>query len=179
MKSKIIALLLSLTLVMLAVSGCTDTDREEKTGEMDVSDVVVLKEIPAGFEYLGARMLSVGEVLDGVCNESEFVESSEGIYKGDGFDIYVTTVETPSEDDAENLVSRYKATFPPMSKGDRFIEESINDHFVTRIVWHVTNKGEEVERYAYIWNNGSYVFHIRGGTSDPLILREFAEATGY
>jgi hypothetical protein len=178
MKLKIVAILCIMSL-MLSISGCTDTTVEEGPENANVSEMVVVEEIPAGFEYLGARMLSAGEILDGCCNESEFVEASEGIYKGDGFDIYVTAVETPSRDDAENLVSGYKATFPPMAKGDRFVEESINDHVATRIVWYVTSKGEDVERYAYVWNNGKYVLQIKGGTNNSLTLKEFAEATGY
>ena len=179
MKSKNILLLLLITLVMLAVSGCTDPGVGEEETEINVSNMVVLEEIPTGFEYLGVRELSMDKVLDGCCNESDFVEASQGIYKGNDFDVSVTTIETPSEDGAENLVNSYKATFPPLAIGNRFVEESINDHFATRIVWYVTEKGTSVERYAYVWNNGSYVFQIRGATSDPLVLKEFAEATGY
>jgi len=181
MKSKMIALLLSVFLIMLAVSGCTDPNagEEEEIGEVNVSNMVVVENIPPGFEYLGARELSSDKVLDGGCNDSEFVDAYQSIYKGPDFDILVTAVETPSEDDAENLLSSYKATFPAMANGNRFVEESINDHFATRIVWYVTENGQNVERYAYVWNNGKYVFQIRGATSDPLILKEFAEATGY
>lgn len=180
MKSKIIALLLSLTLVMLAVSGCTDPDSgREETDEINASNMVVLEEIPAGFEFIGARELSAAKVLDGSVNESGFVEAYQGIYESNNFDVLVTAVETPSEADAQSLVDTYKATFPPMAVGNRFIEQSINDHFVTRIIWYVTENGNNTERYAYVWNNGNYVFQVRGATSDPAILMEFAEATGY
>ncbi|MBP2029878.1 hypothetical protein J2755_000812 [Methanohalophilus levihalophilus] len=180
MKSKIIALLLSFTLVMLAISGCTDPNAgEDETGEMTVSDMVVLEEIPAGFEYLGARELSADKVLDGCCNESHFVEAHQGIYESEEFDVLITVIEASSENEAENLVNTYKATFPPMTMGNRFIEQSINNHFVTRIVWYVTENGADAERYAYVWNSDNFVFHIRGATSDPSTLKEFAEATGY
>lgn len=181
MKSKIIVLLLSISLVMLAISGCTDQNagKEEEIGEINVSDMVSIDDIPLGFDYLGARELSADNVLDGCCNESEFVEAYQGIYKSMNFDVLVTAVEMPSESDAENLVSGYKATFQPMANGNRFVEESFNDHFATRVLWYVTENGNNAERYAYVWNNGKYVFQIRGATSDPLVLKEFAEATGY
>jgi hypothetical protein len=178
---KMIVLLLSFFLMLLAVSGCIDSDTGgEETGDMNVSDMVVIDDIPAGFEYLGERGLSAEDVLDGCCNDSGFVEACQGIYKSADFDVTITAVETASQEDAEALVSGYKATFNSLaSGGDRFVEESVNDHPVTRIIWYVTSNGDDAERYTYVWSNGSHVFQIRGATSDPLVLKEFAEATGY
>ncbi|ODV50202.1 MAG: hypothetical protein CI952_348 [Methanohalophilus sp.] len=184
MKMRIVALLLAITMIMLAVSGCTDTG---STGEEidnpeigSVSDAVSLDEVPAGFEMIGERQLDSGSVLDGVGSEDTVVEATQGIYKnGDSVEVQISAIECTDTEAAQTLVNDYKNEFNPMAQGERFTEHSINDHFATRIIWHVTEGGEDVPRYAYVWNNDSMVIQVRGTTSDPNLLLTFAEATGY
>jgi hypothetical protein len=94
-------------------------------------------------------------------------------------EVHINAIECTDTDAARTLVSDYKNEFNPMAQGERFTEHSFNDHFATRIIWHVTEGGEDVPRYAYIWNTDNMVIQVRGTTSDPNLLFAFAQATGY
>ncbi|APH38664.1 hypothetical protein [Methanohalophilus halophilus] len=181
MKMRIVALLLAITMIMLAVSGCTDTGEEIDNPELgSASDVVSLGEVPAGFEQLGVRELDTSGVLDGVGSEETVNAATQGIYKnGDSVEVQISAIECTDTEAAQTLVSDYKNEFNPMVQGERFTEHSFNDHFATRIIWYVTEGGEDVPRYAYVWNNDSMVVQVRGTTSDPNLLFTFAQATGY
>lgn len=183
---KMVILLLAISLIMLAVSGCindndTDEEIEGSTPLMGTSgEVVEVEEAPAGFEMIGVRELSPESVLNGVGSEDTIDAASQGIYKnGDDVEVQISAIECTDTDAAQTLVNDYKNEFNPMAQGERFTEHSFNDHFATRIIWHVTVGGEDVPRYAYIWNTDNMVIQVRGTTSDPDLLFAFAQATGY
>jgi predicted small secreted protein len=187
MKMRIVALLLAISMIMLFVSGCTDTSgtgEEIDEGAPKVgsaSDVVELEQVPAGFEQLGVRELEANEVLDGLGSEDTVNTATQGIYKNAAnVEIHVNAIECTDTEAAQTMVDDYKLSkLESTERDDVFTEHSFNDHFATRIIWYVTDGGEEVPRYAYIWNTDNIVIQVRGTTSDPNLLLSFAQATGY
>jgi len=183
MRNKITILLTIFVITMVAVSGCTnkDTTGVEEAVELTVTDMVTLDEIPAGFEFLGAREISVDDVQAEYANISGVVGAADGIYRNgdDNVEIHVKAIECADADAAEELVVQYKSSFKPLARGDRLVEEPFNGHFVTRILEYTIIDNEQVERYSYVWSNNSIVFDVSGGTSDAILTRSFAEATGF
>ncbi|MEA1985341.1 MAG: hypothetical protein U9N13_06780 [Euryarchaeota archaeon] len=183
MRNKLTILLAIFVITMVAVSGCTDKDATggEETVELTVIDMVTLKEIPAGFEFLGARDILVSDVQAEYANVSGVVGAADGIYRNgdDKVEIHIVAIECADADAAEELVVQYKSSFTPLARGDRFVEQSFNGHFATRILDYTTVDSEQVERYSYVWSNNSIVFDVSGGTSDATLTRSFAEATGF
>ena len=183
MRNKLIILLTALVIAMVAVSGCTDEDTPdvEEIGELTVTDMVTLDEIPEGFEFLGVREISVDDVQAEYANVSGVVGATDGIYRNgdDQVEIHIVAIECTDADVAEELLLQYKSSFKPLARGDRFVEQSFNGHFATRILEYTTFDSEQVERYSYIWSNDGIVFDVSGSTSDETLTRFFAEATGF
>ena len=70
-------------------------------------------------------------------NVSGIVGGSEGLYKHNESDFYVDVIELKDNEAANNLITAYKSSFPPLTEGSRFAEESFNGHSAVRITDYV------------------------------------------
>ena len=182
--NKKIMLIFSLTVLAILMSGCIDdsTDTPEATTgneELTAANLIVVQNIPSGFEYLGAPPRSVDDIKSEYVDVAGIVDAAEGIYQDAGsVDFHITVVELDDSDAAGNFANQYKLSIPPLARGTQFVEESFNDHFATRIMDYTTVGGEQVARYSYLWSNDNFVFIVNGNTEDFTQTRALAEATG-
>ena len=181
--NKKIMLIFSLTVLAIVMSGCVDpNDTPEVTTGNEVltaANLTVVQNIPAGSEYLGAPPISVDDIKSDYVDVAGIVDAAEGIYKdADSIEMRITVVELENNTAADEFVDQYKLSIPPLAKGDRFVEESFNGHFSTRIAYYPTVNGEQVPRYSYLWSNGNFAFIVYGNTADYTLTRALAEATG-
>ncbi|WP_407355371.1 hypothetical protein [Methanolobus sp. WCC5] len=166
-------------MVVLSLSGCVGNGEIKGTmSGVNAADLVSLEDA-SGFEFLGQRMLSAEDVSRQYVEVSGLVDGAEGFYQADGVDFYIHAMEFGSSSEAEDFVGQYKATFKPLSSGERFVEESFNGHGATRITTSTTFNGNPVARYHYIWSNEHFVIVVGGNSADPAYISSLAEATGY
>ncbi|MDO9516489.1 MAG: hypothetical protein Q7J10_00405 [Methanosarcinaceae archaeon] len=181
--NKKIMLIFSITVLAIVMSGCVDPNDtpEVITGNevLTAANLTVVRNIPAGFEYLGAPPISVDDVKRDYVDVAGIVDAAEGIYQDSYSDeMHITVVEFDDSDAAENFVNQYKLSIPPLARGTQFVEESFNGHYATRIMDYSTVGGEQVARYSYLWSNDNFVFIVDGNTEDFTQTRALAEATG-
>lgn len=191
---KSMALLSVLAVLMMAFSGCVDGNDPAANGtetaspetnasvDMGTADMSSVDPVPSGFEYLATLPLSVADIKQDyeADNVSGILGGSEGMYKySDGTDFYVDVIELEDSSAAEDLIFEYKSSFSQLRVGSRFVEESFNGHFATKITEYSTTGGEQVPRYSYIWQHENYVFVVYGNTEDSSLIKSLAEATGY
>ncbi len=181
--NKKIILIFSLTVLAIVMSGCIgSTDAPEATTGNEVltaADMIVVRNIPAGFEYLGAPPTSVDDIKHEYVDVAGIVDAAEGTYQNtDSVEVHITVVECEDSDAADEFVNQYKLSLPPLARGTQFAEESFNNHFATRIMDYTTVGGEQVAQYAYLWSNDNFVFIVNGNTEDFTQTRALAEATG-
>jgi len=193
---KSMALLSVLAVLMMAFSGCVDGNDPAANGtetaspetnanasvDMGTADMSTVDPVPSGFEYLASLPLSVADIKQDyeADNVSGILGGSEGMYKhSDGADFYIDVIEFEDSSAAEALIFEYKSSFSQLRVGSRFVEESFNGHFATKITEYVTAGGEQVPRYSYIWQHENYVFVVYGNTEDSSLIKNLAVATGY
>lgn len=191
---KSIALISVFAVLMIAFSGCVDNKTPAVNGtdssnpesnaisNEDAAGISTLKTLPAGFEYIDTIPLSTDEVKSSynADNVSGILNSSEGIYKDSNeTDYYIDVIGLEDKEAANNLITAYKSSFPPLSNGSRFTDESFNGHSAVNITEYITSGGKTVPRYSYIWSNENYVIRIFGNTAEEAPIRQLAEATGY
>jgi hypothetical protein len=181
---KKVLIVISLFVLFVSMSGCLNntqsTDVEASYVALTPQELIVVKELPTGFEYLGAPSMSIGDVQRDYVATAGIKSAAEGLYKySDKIDFNIDVIEMDNTTAAENLISQYKAGFKELPAGDRFTEESFNGHSSTIIKKYVVSGGQDVPRYVYIWNNDNFVFVVSGATDDSALLRTFVESTGY
>ncbi|MDD4749515.1 MAG: hypothetical protein PHD26_06245, partial [Methanosarcinaceae archaeon] len=204
---KSISLIAVLALLTLAFSGCVGEQAQQENGttepespeletpavanpetpeDPEDSETVLMKEgaikeLPSKFAYLATLPESVDELKAEYKaeNVSGILNGSKSLYKySNKTDFYVDVLECESGEAADALILAYKSSFKPLRVGDRFVEESFNGHFATKITTYITNGGEQVPRYTYIWKNENFVFVVRGNTENTALTMKLAEATG-
>jgi len=191
---KSIALISVFAVLMIAFSGCVDSNSSAVNGtdsenpgtkaisEEDVAGISTLETLPAGFEYVDTIPLSTDETKSSYKaeNVSGVLNVSEGIYKDSNeTNYYVDVIELEDEEAANNFISAYQASFSPLNSGSRFTDESFNGHSAVKILDAITSGGKNVFRYTYIWSNENYVIVVFGNTAEEAPIRQLAEATGY
>jgi hypothetical protein len=197
---KNITLISVFAILMIAFSGCVgnntpaanSTPTANGTGSNNskanvisgenISEISKIKNLPAGFEYVGNLSLSTDEIKNNynVENVSGILGGSEGLYKGsNNSDFYVDVIQLENKEAANNFISTYKSSFPPLNGSSRFVEDSFNGHSAIRIIDSTFETGKTVPRYFYVWNNENYVLVVSGNTVDYSPIRQLAEATGY
>lgn len=165
MKKPVILLILFTTAVF--ISGCIfDEDSGKKSG---ASELIPSTGLPEGFTYLGVHESSVD--IGG-----SSINSTEGIYKNSGDDIYIQVIEN---DRPEALLAQYKSQIKNRYKDDYnpFEEVSFNGHTATKAIEGTIIKGQTTPRYSIIWTSDSYMI-IVGSSSDPGAVMALAAATG-
>ena len=191
---KNIAIISVFAVLMIAFSGCVgnntpaangtgpDNPKANVTSGENASEMSKIKNLPAGFEYMGSPPLSTDEIKTNYKaeNVSGLLGGSEGTYKGsNNTDFYIDVIQLENKEAASNFISTYKSSFTPLNNVSRFAEESFNGHSAVRITDYNIEAGKTVPRYYYVWNNESYVLVVSGNTADDSLVRQFAEATGY
>ncbi len=181
--NKKIMLVFTLTVLAIVMSGCVDPEDtpEVTTGNevLTAADLIVVKNIPSGFEYLGAPPISVDDIKSEYVDVAGIVDAAEGIYQNaDLAEVHLIVVECENSTAAGEFINQYKLSIPMLANGERFVEQSFNGHFAIRIVDYTTMNGEQVARYSYLWNNDNFVFVVEGNTADYMLTRSLAEATG-
>ena len=142
----------------------------------NTADIVVENKL-AGFEYLDALPTSIDDIKSEYADITGIVDVVGAIYQNtDSVEVHVILVECEDNTVAEEFVNQYKSGFPPLVRGTRFVEESFNNHFATRITDYSTVNGEQIPRYTYIWYNEIFVFIIKGNTADYTLTRALAVA---
>lgn len=180
---------------MIAFSGCVDNnapaDNETDSRSMEAkvisdentSEMSTVENLPADFEYVGTLPLSVDQIKSDYKaeNVTGILEGSEGIYKDSNkSDYYLDVIKFEDEESANNLITAYKSSFPPLNNNvSRFTDESFNGHSAVKITDYVTSGGQTIPRYTYIWSNENYVIVVFGNTAEESYVRKLAEATGY
>jgi hypothetical protein len=182
--NKRIMLVSILAILIIAVSGCTDPDNTPPVTipeevEASAADLIVLKNVPDGFEYLGAPPTTIDEIKREYVDFPGIVDAAEGIYQSDDFEVSIIVSECEDKTSAEEMLDQYKSGFSELPSGTRFAEESFNGHSATRIKDYGTFNGDQAARYTYAWNNESFVFIVEGNSDDYASTRMIAEATGY
>jgi hypothetical protein len=184
---KQLSLVLIFVVLFMGFSGCifkgNDVNNDSSDGQVipvkSVSELVVIENIPSGFEYLGNRSLTADTVNKDYAKAENIVEAAEGIYKNTTLDYYVTAIKFSDAVSAESFLTNYRATFKVLQNNETFQQVEFNEHEATRGKSLVTEKGAYVPRYKYFWNNGSLVFIIEGNSQDSAVGLDFAMATGY
>jgi len=191
---KSITLISVFAVLMIAFSGCVDnnspaangTDSENPEANVisdeNVSGISTLETLPAGFEYVITLPLITDEIKSNYNaeNVSGILEGSEGVYNGSNeTDYYIDVIKLEDEEAANNLITAYKSSFPPLNNVSRFTDDSFNGHSAVKITDYITSGGKTVPRYSYIWSNENYVIIVFGNTDEESSVRRLAEATGY
>ena len=190
---KSIALISVFAVLMIAFSGCvdnntavngTDSNNPETNAisNEDAAGISTLETLPAGFEYIDTIPLTTDEIKSGynADNVSGVLNGSEGIYKDSNeTEYHIDVIGLEDKEAANNLITAYKSSFPPLSSGSRFTDESFNGHSAVNITEYITSGGKTVPRYSYIWSNENYVIRVFGNTAEGAPIRQLAEATGY
>lgn len=185
---KQLSLVLIFVVLFMGLSGCIFKGNENGNNSSDgpvipvegVSKLVVLKNIPSGFEYMGNISLAPDEVNKDYAKAENLLEAAEGIYAGtNNSNYYVTAMKFSDAASAESFLNSYKATFKVLKNNDTFQQIEVNNHEVTKGTSYPTVSGKQVPRYKYFWNNGNFVFLIEGNSEDPAVGLDFAKATGY
>lgn len=191
---KSITLISVFAVLMIAFSGCVDNNAPEANGTdsenqganvisaENVSGISTLETPPSGFEYVITLPLITDEIKSTYKaeNVSGIIEGSEGVYKGSNeSDYYIDVVKLEDKEAANNFITTYKSSFPPLNNVSRFTDESFNGHSAVKITDYVTSGGKTVPRYSYIWSNENYVIVVFGNTAEESPVRQLAEATGY
>jgi hypothetical protein len=152
----------------------------------NASEVSKIKNLPSGFEYVGSFSLSTNEIKSNYKaeNVSGVLGGYEGLYKGsnnssNNSDYYVDVIQFENKEAASNFISAYKSSFQPLNGSSPFVEESFNGHTATRITDYITEAGQTVPRYYYVWNSENYVLVVSGSTADNSLVKQLAEATGF
>ena len=178
--NKKVMLIFSLTVLAITMSGCIDPN--DTTEALTAADLIVVQNIPTGFEYLGAPPES--KTLPDV--KSKYVETSDsiidarkGFYRDSGNDdTYIMVIECTTPDAAESLVNEHRSQFKSLAVGQRFVDDQFNGHSVVRIIDYRLFDSEQVPSYSYVWSNEKFVFIVKGNTADYTLTRALAEATG-
>ncbi|MBC7085544.1 MAG: hypothetical protein H5T43_04160 [Methanomethylovorans sp.] len=184
---KQLSIVLILAVLLMGISGCIftgnnsikDSDDVPAVPSEDVSQLVVLKNIPYGFEYLGNKSLTSDVVNKEYAKAENVVEAAEGIYKGTNLDYYITVIKFEDTISAETFLANYKATFKVLQNNDTFQQVEFAGHEATRGMSYSTIGGKKFPRYKYFWNAENYVFIVIGNSADPAVGLEFAKAIGY
>ena len=184
---KQLSLVLIFVVLFMGFSGCifkgSDNNDNSSHGPAipveNVSELVVVKDIPSGFEYLGTRSVTTDIVNKEYAKGENVLEAAEGVYKSTNLDYYVTAIKFTDVISAESFLTNYKATFKTLRNNDTFQEVEFSDHGATRGMSYSTVGGKQVPRYKYFWNNENFVFIIEGNSEDPAVGLDFAKATGY
>lgn len=191
---KTIALISVFVVLMVVFSGCVgnnttaangtnlDTPKASVISGEDAAGICKIKNLPAGFEYIGNLSLSTDEIKSNYKaeNVSEILGGSEGLYNGsNNSDFYIDAIQLKNTQAASDFISAYKSSFKPLKEGSRFMEESFNGHSAVRMTNYITYAGKTTPRYSYIWNNENYVLAVYGSTVDSSLVRQLAEATEY
>jgi hypothetical protein len=178
-RNLLVCSIFTIMILTLALSGCIGGNDDGSMSEVKAIDIVVVEDA-TGFEYLGSRAMTASEVSREYVNVSDTTDAAEGLYQDtNAVDYYIHAIELESSSAAEDFIEQYKATFKPLSSGERFAEETLNDHEATRINTYTTSGGTQVARYKYIWSNESFVIVVGGNSADYESIRALAEATGY
>ncbi|TGC06785.1 hypothetical protein CUN85_12560 [Methanolobus halotolerans] len=165
-------------MLTLSLSGCIDGDGGNDMSEASATEIVVVEDA-SGYEYLGSRSMDVSDVSRQYVDVSD-ADAAEGLYQdANAVDYYIHAIELENSSEAEDFVERYKATFRPLNSGERFTEESFNDHEATRINTYTTSGATQTARYRYVWTSENFVMVVGGNSQDPEDIRTLAEATGY
>ncbi len=190
---KMMALISALAVLMIAFSGCVGNGNNAVNGTEpgtpganaisngSAVDIGKLGNL-SGFEYIGSFSLNETNIKENYNAEtiSGIVGGSEALYKQNKTDLYVDVIELKDTEAANNLITTYKSSFPPLENNNsRFVEESFNGHSVVNITNYVTSEGKYVPRYSYIWSNKNYVIAVFGNSPECSPVRQLAEATGY
>jgi hypothetical protein len=189
---KMIALISALAVLMIAFSGCVGDNKpavngtESNNSGANVNPVQSAANISklgnlSGFEYIGSVPLNENDIKGNYNAEniSGIIGGSEALYKHNETDFRVDVIELKDTEAANNLITTYKSSFPPLNNGSRFADESFNGHSAVKITDYDTSGGKIVPRYSYIWSNENYVIVVFGNTDDDSLVKQLAEATGY
>jgi hypothetical protein len=191
---KNIVLISVFAVLIIAFSGCvgnntpaangtgSDNTKANVISGENASEISTIKNLPAGFVYLGNRSLSTSEINNvyNTENVSGVLGGSEGIYQdSNNTDFDIDVIQLENKEAANNFISTYKSSFAPLNGSFRFAEDSFNGHSATVITDYVTEAETTVPRYYYVWNNENYVLVVYGNTGDSSLVRRLAEATGY
>lgn len=178
---KNIALIALFAVLMIAFSGCVGNNTPAANGTgpdnpkanvisgQNVSEISKIKNLPSGFEYIGSPSLSTDDIKANYKaeNVSGVQRISEGLYRdSNNSNYYLDVIELENKESANNFISAFKSSFPPLNEVSRFEEESFNGHSATRITDFITEAAKTVPRYIYIWNNENYVLVVSGSTAD-------------
>ncbi|WP_370575808.1 hypothetical protein [Methanomethylovorans sp.] len=183
---KQLSLVLIFVVLFMGFSGCifkgNDSNNDSSDGPAlpvkSVSELVVIKNIPSGFEYLGNRSLTA-DAVNKYAKAEDVVEAAEGIYENTSLDYYVTAIKFSDAASAESFLTNYRATFKVLQNNETFQQVEFNEHEATRAISYSTIGGKQVPRYKYFWNNENFVFIIEGNSEDSTVGLDFAMATGY
>lgn len=181
------SLVLIFVVLFMGFSGCVfkgnDGNNDSSDGPAvpveNISEIVALKNIPSGFEFLGSKSLTSDGVNKDYAKAENVVEASEGIYKSTTLDYYVTAMKFSDVASAESFITNYKSTFKVLKNNETFQLVELNGHEATRALSYSTVGGKQVPRYKYFWNNENFVFIIEGNSEDPAVGLDFSKATGY
>ena len=178
--NKKVMLIFSLTVLAITMSGCIDPNDTLET--LTAADLIVVQNIPTGFEYLGAppESKTLPEVkLKYIETSDSIIGAREGFYRDSGNeDTYIMVIECTTPDVAESLVNEHRSQFNSLAVGQRFMEDQFNGHSVVRIMDYRLFDSEQVPSYSYVWSNEKFVFIVKGNTADYTLTRALAEATG-
>ena len=151
---KMMALISALAVLMIAFSGCVGngnsavnrtepgTPGANAISNGNAVDIGKLGNL-SGFEYIGSFSLNETIIKENYNAEniSGIVGGSEALYKQNKTDLYVDVIELKDTEAANNLITTYKSSFPPLENNNsRFVEESFNGHSVVNITNYVTSE---------------------------------------
>ena len=180
---KTIAIILLISILVL--SGCIkDTgpkinDNSDNTssgiGNINLDSMVILENLPPGFEYLGSLPINDYDEFS-----ENIIKSKEGTYRDeDNFDVFLDIVELDTDASATDFILNYTSQYEQLSAGDRFTNINFNGHIATRIKTYTLMDGNQLPKYQIIWNNNNLVFIVRSNSYLENSSMNLAIATGY
>lgn len=153
---------------MVFISGCLDDTTIENPGNK--TQTITSEQIPTANLPSGLTFMAIHETEVDIGSSSR--KAIEGVYRGDGDEIYIDVFNTETP---EAFLDEYKAQYKEANYAP-FTEISINGHNATQVKYYITVNGTQIPKYNVIWTTKNSMIKVGGSVNAQKVI-DLAKAT--
>ena len=156
--------ILTVLILTIILSGCIeDTTKDDNLPNQDVNSLVIIENLPEGYEILG----TYPDFSEYNNDYENIINSGEGLYRDqNNYDVFLDVLEFDTESNAINFIEEYKSRKEPVIDEDIFSTTTINGQSVTKMKSYTISKGTQEPRYSFFWNDNNYVYIVKSNSND-------------
>ena len=156
--------ILTVLILTIILSGCIDdTTDDDNLPDQDVNSLVIINNLPEGYEILG----TYPDFSEYNNDYENIINSGEGLYRDqNNYDVFLDLLEFDTESNAINFIEEYKSRNKPVINEDIFSTTTINGQTVTRMKTYTISKGTQESRFSFFWNDNNYVYVVKSNSND-------------